>query len=439
MPDRRFAPVLRRAVAALVAILAIAALAPATASAETLPGAIGASPTIDYVRTVHRLFLGRDPSAAEIDRWTPVVDDGHRDVLTSALATSDEWAGVRVDDLYRRILGRAADADGRSHWVGRIAGGHRLEDIAASFYGSDEYFVRHGSTHRRFVEQLYVDLLGRTPDGEGVDHWVGALDRDGLDRSDVAGHFHGSIESRRQRVDARYAEVLGRAPDRSGRDHWTDALVHVGDIRLAAFLAASAELHRLATGVPPARVVTAPVGAQTAYPLASSWREGCPVGARDLVAVEFDHFTMEGTITRGVLIVHRSAAAGVASVVRAMYGARFPLSSARPIDDFGGDDDASMAADNSSAFNCRRVEGTTSWSEHAYGVAVDLNPVRNPHVSDGAVNPPAGAGWLDRSDVRPGMVVEDGPVVRAFDRIRWGWGGRWQSAKDYQHFSASGR
>lgn len=428
-----------RAVAALLTALALVVGAPSTAAAETLAGAVGPAPTVDYLHAVHRLFLGRSPTSTEVGRWVPVVHDGHRQTLTDHLASSDEWAGVRVDELYRRVLGRAADAEGRAYWVARIREGHRLEDIAASFYGSAEYFVRHDSSHHRLVEQLYHELLERTGDADGIDHWVGLLERAELDRTGVAAHFYASVESRRRRVEDRYREVLGRDPDPAGRDHWTDALARLGDVRLAASLAASAEMHERTTGVAPPRVATAPVGSGTAYPLASSWRAGCPVHPDDLVAVEFDHFTMDGDIGRGVLIVHRSVAPAVVSTVRAMYGSRFPLTSARPVDDFGGDDDASMAADNSSAFNCRRVAGTSSWSEHAYGLAIDLNPVRNPYVRDGQVEPPAGADWLDRSDVRPGMLVETGPVVAAFDRIGWGWGGRWSSAKDYQHFSTSGR
>jgi hypothetical protein len=80
------------------------------------------------------------------------------------------------------------------------------------------------------------------------------------------------------------------------------------------------------------------------------------------------------------------------------------------------------------------------WSEHSYGRAIDINPVQNPYVSgDGTVSPPAGAGFTDRSRAAPGMIVADDAVVRAFAAIGWEWGGDWSSAKDYQHFSASGR
>lgn len=181
------------------------------------------------------------------------------------------------------------------------------------------------------------------------------------------------------------------------------------------------------------------VGPGTAYPLGASWRAGCPVGPADLVAVEFDHWTDGGAIVRGVLIVHRDVSDDVATAMNVLFRDRFPLTSARPVSDFGGDDDASMAADNTSAFNCRPVAGTSTWSEHAYGRAIDINPRRNPYVRGSRVEPPAGRDWLDRADLRPGMLVEGRAAVEIFDRLGWGWGGRWSSAKDYQHVSATGR
>jgi hypothetical protein len=89
-------------------------------------------------------------------------------------------------------------------------------------------------------------------------------------------------------------------------------------------------------------------------------------------------------------------------------------------------------------FKCRFVSGTRHWSQHAYGLALDLNPVENPYVHGGLVEPPAGRRYLDRSRRRPGMVVPGDVVVRAFASIGWRWGGYWTSAKDYQHFSATG-
>ena len=111
----------------------------------------------------------------------------------------------------------------------------------------------------------------------------------------------------------------------------------------------------------------------------------------------------------------------------------------RLVDDYAASDEASMAADNSSAFNFRLVAGTDILSQHALGRAIDINPVENPYVEGSHVSPGRGRRYLDRTDVRPGMIVPHEVVVRVFRRIGWGWGGRWTSARDYQHFSANGR
>ncbi|MGH3441002.1 MAG: M15 family metallopeptidase, partial [Nitriliruptorales bacterium] len=170
-----------------------------------------------------------------------------------------------------------------------------------------------------------------------------------------------------------------------------------------------------------------------------SWRDGCPVALDSLRLVELVHRDGDGGRAWGLLVVHRDVADDVADVFEELHAADFPVARMRLIDRYGGDDDRSMAANNTSAFNCRTVSGTARWSEHAYGRAIDVNPVQNPYVDGDRVEPEAGRAHLDRSDVRPGMVVRPGPVVEAFAAIGWGWGGDWSSAKDYQHVSQSGR
>jgi hypothetical protein len=116
-----------------------------------------------------------------------------------------------------------------------------------------------------------------------------------------------------------------------------------------------------------------------------------------------------------------------------------------PIEAYGGSDEASMAANNTSAFNCRTVSDTARLSRHAYGTAIDVNPLWNPWVKphpdhpDGLkVDPPSGRPWADRTRTDPGLFHAGSPAVRAFTDAGWIWGGTWQSAKDYQHFSADG-
>ncbi|MGH3133127.1 MAG: M15 family metallopeptidase [Gaiellaceae bacterium] len=170
-----------------------------------------------------------------------------------------------------------------------------------------------------------------------------------------------------------------------------------------------------------------------------SWRPGCPVPLRDLRLLQLSYRRFDGRPRTGRLIVHVDVARDLVSVFRKLYRQRVPIRRMVPVDAYGGSDFDSIEADNTSAFNCRLVEGTRRWSEHAYGRAIDVNPIENPYVSGGRTSHRASLPYVDRSRRRAGMAYEGGTLVRAFDAIGWGWGGRWTSIKDYQHFSASGR
>ena len=171
----------------------------------------------------------------------------------------------------------------------------------------------------------------------------------------------------------------------------------------------------------------------------SSWRPGCPVPLSDLRYLTLSYVGFDGAAHTGELVVHADAVDVAVAAFKAMWDERFPIDSMRLVDDFGGNDAASMAADNTSGFNCRAVAGSSRWSQHAYGRAIDINPLRNPYVSDGVVEPPGGAGFVDRRDARPGMLLPGAVPVSTFKSLGWGWGGSWSGSKDYQHLSASGR
>jgi hypothetical protein len=141
----------------------------------------------------------------------------------------------------------------------------------------------------------------------------------------------------------------------------------------------------------------------------------------------------------GKLVMHRDAVAAMTASFRSMWRHNFKIHRMYLIDRYDGSDRRSMRADNTSAFNCRTVSGTSSWSQHAYGRAIDINPVENPYVrSDGSASPANGQRFSDRSLTHKGMIHAGDSVVRAFARQGWGWGGYWSSAKDYQHFSSTG-
>jgi hypothetical protein len=213
-------------------------------------------------------------------------------------------------------------------------------------------------------------------------------------------------------------------------------------VRLAALVLVALGCSAVgAAAAPPAfNASIATIDAQTKARMTASWRPGCPVPLRDLRLIRTDHWGFDRAVHRGELVVHRDQAGKVVRVLRALFAARFPIARMRLVDVYGANDRRSMAANNTSAFNCRFVSGTARWSEHAYGRAIDINPVQNPYVSSsGRASPPAGAAYVDRSRRAPGMIHAGDAVVRAFAAVGWGWGGSWRGVKDYQHFSASGR
>ena len=128
-----------------------------------------------------------------------------------------------------------------------------------------------------------------------------------------------------------------------------------------------------------------------------SYRAGCPVGPADLRTVVVSHWGFDGEPKVGRIVVARRVAPGVVTVFGKLWAAKFPIRLLRPVSAYRGSDDASMAADNTSGFNCRFVGGTSRWSMHAYGEAIDVNPVENPYVRGSTVSPPAGRAYLDRS------------------------------------------
>ncbi len=174
--------------------------------------------------------------------------------------------------------------------------------------------------------------------------------------------------------------------------------------------------------------------------LGTSWRPACPVAVEDLRRLDLVHWDGEGNAVNGVLVVHADHADDVVTAFAALFEAGFPIHSMRPITDFDADDDASMRANNTSAFNCREIAGRPGvWSQHAYGGAVDINPLVNPWVRGSRVDPPEGAAYVERDPAVDGLIVAGDAVTRAFADVGWGWGGDWTSTKDYQHFSHNGR
>jgi hypothetical protein len=164
------------------------------------------------------------------------------------------------------------------------------------------------------------------------------------------------------------------------------------------------------------------------------------VGPVELLLLRVDYWGFDRRVHQGELIVHRDHARRILVVLGKLFKARYPIQRLQLVDAYQADDDRSMAANNTSAFNCRRVSGSTRWSEHAFGRAIDVNPLRNPYVTRGGrVSPPAGRPYANRTRRAAGMIHANDAVVLAFAAAGWRWGGYWSGSKDFQHFSSTGR
>jgi hypothetical protein len=165
-----------------------------------------------------------------------------------------------------------------------------------------------------------------------------------------------------------------------------------------------------------------------------SWREGCPVSLDALVLLRISHWDFDGQVKHGELVVAKEIADSTLAVFKTLFEARVAIAQVKRIEEFGGDDNASMAANNTSGFNCRYTPGSKRFSKHAFGRAIDLNPRQNPYVKGDEILPPEGKAHLDRRAKTRGLIEPNGKVTRAFRAQGFRWGGNWKSLKDYQHF-----
>jgi hypothetical protein len=170
----------------------------------------------------------------------------------------------------------------------------------------------------------------------------------------------------------------------------------------------------------------------------STWAQGCPVGARQLAWVQVTFRGFDGARHTGELLVNGRASTPLVRVFHQLYDARFPIEQMVITDKAAQGAAPTGDGNDTGAFNCRPVRGGTTYSQHAYGLAVDVNPFQNPYLKGDLVLPELASAYQARSWQRPGMILPGGVVTRAFASIGWGWGGSWHSLKDLQHFSANG-
>ena len=169
-----------------------------------------------------------------------------------------------------------------------------------------------------------------------------------------------------------------------------------------------------------------------------SYGEGCIVPYEDLRYLNILYVDFHGETQVGEIICNQAIAQDLVEIFYELYLAGYPLESVRLVDEFGGDDTLSMEHNNTSCFNFRVVDGTSNLSKHAYGLAIDINPLYNPYVTwpggKQRVSPAAAAPFADRSLDFPNKIDENDLCYQLFAERGFTWGGHWRTMKDYQHF-----
>ncbi|HVR31247.1 MAG TPA: M15 family metallopeptidase, partial [Acidimicrobiia bacterium] len=171
----------------------------------------------------------------------------------------------------------------------------------------------------------------------------------------------------------------------------------------------------------------------------STWNPECPVALDELAYVTLAHWGFDGRTHTGELIVNAEFADEIVAVFARLHQVRFPIEEMRVIRPDELDAPPTGDGNVTTSFVCRPAVGSTSWSMHAYGLAIDINPFHNPYRKGDLVLPELASYYTDRGSPRPGMILEGDAVVTAFDEMGWFWGGRWSTLDDWMHFSANNR
>jgi hypothetical protein len=172
----------------------------------------------------------------------------------------------------------------------------------------------------------------------------------------------------------------------------------------------------------------------SAADLGATWRPECPVAPTELRRIDLDYLGFDGSTHRGQLVVNEDVVDEVIAIFGDLKSLRYPIETMRTVDHYpGADDELSMRDNNTSAFNCRALGD--GWSLHAYGRAIDINPLINPYIdSTGDLQPTTAARYLDRGRDDLGLLHDGDAAVQAFTSRGWRWGGDWSNPIDYQHF-----
>ena len=170
-----------------------------------------------------------------------------------------------------------------------------------------------------------------------------------------------------------------------------------------------------------------------------SYPKDCPVSLTALRYCHIRYIDFDGNKQDGEMICNKAIADDVMQIFSQLYDSGYQIESIRLIDDFGGDDEASMEADNTSCFNYRTIAGSSKKSKHALGLAIDINPLYNPSVTfdkkgNSIIAPSTATDYVDRTKNFAYKISDQDLAYKLFTKHDFIWGGNWNSIKDYQHF-----
>jgi len=383
--------------------------------------------------------LGARPSLGAGESVVAIVGDPHSTgawIFTSrgnvhARGGAPALGGTGGLVLNQPVIDASPTPDGRGYWLVALDGGV-FSFGSATFYGSM------GGRH------LNGPVVGMTPTPDGAGYWLVATDG-GIFSFGSAG-FYGSMGGQHlnRPINGMVAAGGGylMVADDGGVFTFGPGVHFHGSLGATPIPWAVTAIEPVPAGTSPQPLGPDPqfrnwYSQVAANRVHASWRPGCPVARELLYLVTVDHWDMNGRMRTGELVVAIDQVAAMTFVFEALHAQRFPIAQVELVDLWGGDDDASMAANNTSAFNCRRTTGATTWSVHAYGRAIDINPVQNPYVRGSTVLPPSGAPYAtNRNGAVPGLITAGSPIVGLFDLAGFDWGGNWSSPRDYQHFES---
>ncbi|WP_434310805.1 DUF4214 domain-containing protein [Hominifimenecus sp. rT4P-3] len=418
-----------------------------------------------FVTDLYQAILNRKPDAGGKAFWIGRLEDGmSRHGIFAGVVNSEEFGqlcgryGIQrgtyfspeprdqnadvtafVQRLYRNVLGRAGDEGGLNDWTSLLNRGGTGTEVAASFILSEEYRNKTIAL-TDYVEMLYRALLNRGSDAAGKASWVTLVKRGAKEPAELIPAFTGSVE-------------FGRLCDRYGIKAGSEARVS-GDFPHMAIY--GKEEKRLLDTYQPGDAVPEDLGGEDiGFWFASfkiddsvwnrirgiSYPEGCSVPLDDLRYLRVLHRDFQGNTRVGELIVNRKVDGQVLEIFEELYRNRYPIEKIRLIDEYGGDDEASMADNNTSCFNYRAIAGSSKLSAHSKGLAIDLNPLYNPYVKGQGrsriCRPAVAEAFADRSRSFSYKITREDDACRLFTSHGFTWGGGWKSVKDYQHFEWS--